>query len=881
MRYVADLHLHSKYSRAVSPQMTIPTMAKWGKIKGIDLFSSSDFTHPAWFSHLKEDLQDDGNGFYTSKTLSDPSVKFILGTEISCIYRQNGKTRRVHLLVYAPDLATVEKINMEFGKRGNIRADGRPILGLSAIELTEIVLGINAKCFIIPAHCLKPETLIHTKEGVKKISDIKVGDFVYTHKNRARKVTDVLVNYFKGDLYHIKPWYFSLGLATTPEHPFYAFKVTKCSTTGDKCLPTPAHKRICKNKLYKLYKPAWIQAKSLGLGDILVFPRFQNTTLVEQIPLDISDKYKTEGNQLYSGGTRGRAFSKLVSINADFCRLIGYYLAEGYTNSRDEVAFAFHLSEEDYVEDVIKLMKSVFGLSHHRKYIRNNTKGIEISFYSKLLVEFFTKTFYVRSPYNATTKTLPDFMIHLPTQLNSELFRGWWRGDKGYTSSVDLMNGMKAVCLRLGIVPSITKDSKVGHLNRGNHNYLGREIKASTDGYAFSHLAFYEDPYNLLLDKVFKNSVPKLSRKHGWIDEDYIYIPIREMSKYPYDGEVFNLEVEEDNSYLAEFATVHNCWTPWFSLYGSNSGFDHIDEAFGKYSKEIFAVETGLSSDPVMNWRLSQLDDRAIVSFSDAHSPAKMGREATIIDGELSYQGLVEALKSQSRHSERSEESPVNAGTAYARDPSPGKPVQDDNKVIGTIEFFPEEGKYHYNGHRVCGVTQHPKETKENGETCPVCGRRLTVGVMQRVEELADRSEEELELTKENGWLVSKKYSRPGFRRLVPLAEIVAEALGTASVSTKKVIEQFDTLINNLGNEIDILLHAKREDIEKYSSARIAEGVEKVRIEDIVIDPGFDGLYGIVKIWPETKRERKFDPPKNKKEKEPKSNPNQDQLTLI
>src|SRR3989338_8586846 len=156
MRYVADLHLHSKYSRAVSPQMTIPTMAKWGKIKGIDLFSSSDFTHPAWFSHLKEDLQDDGNGLYTSKTLADESVKFILGTEISCIYRQNDKTRRVHLLVYAPDLETVEKINTELGKRGNIRADGRPILGLSAIELTEIVLGINAECFIIPAHAWTP-----------------------------------------------------------------------------------------------------------------------------------------------------------------------------------------------------------------------------------------------------------------------------------------------------------------------------------------------------------------------------------------------------------------------------------------------------------------------------------------------------------------------------------------------------------------------------------------------------------------------------------------------------------------------------------------------------------------------------------------------------
>lgn len=431
MKYFADLHLHSKYSRAVSKNMTIPTLAEWGKKKGVSLLATSDFTHPEWFAHLKEDLIDDGTGFYKSKSVSDSSTRFVLGTEISCIYSQGGKTRRVHILVIAPDLGTVEKINSTLGKRGNLKSDGRPILGMSAHDLAQLVLEVNPNCLIIPAHA----------------------------------------------------------------------------------------------------------------------------------------------------------------------------------------------------------------------------------------------------------------------------------------------------------------------------------------------------------------------------------------------------------------------WTPWFSLYGSNSGFDSIDECFGELSKNIYGIETGLSSDPLMNWRLKELDNKAVLSFSDAHSPAKMGREATIFEGEFSYAGLVNSIK--------------NANTGG---------------VAGTIEFFPEEGKYHYTGHRDCGVKHTPEQTRKEGETCPVCGRRLTVGVMHRVDQIADRLEGELGLTKEDGWIKTKKFNRPGYKRIVPLLEVVAEALGS-SVSSQKTLAVFDDLINNFDSEISVLLDVPIEEITKLTSQRVAEGINKVRQEDIVIDPGFDGVYGIVKIWPETKKEAKMDPVKKVKPK--------------
>ena len=258
-----------------------------------------------------------------------------------------------------------------------------------------------------------------------------------------------------------------------------------------------------------------------------------------------------------------------------------------------------------------------------------------------------------------------------------------------------------------------------------------------------------------------------------------------------------------------------HAWTPHFGIYGSRTGFDSLEECFGDLTPHILAIETGLSSDPAMNWRMPELDDVSIVSFSDAHSLPKMARELTFIDGELSYDGLRQALREQS--------------------------------IAYTVEFFPEEGKYHNSGHRKCGVNLSPYEVARTGEACPACGRRMTLGVMQRTERLAKRPESFCR--DDNGFTCSKD-GRPPFRSLVGLQQIVAESMGRG-VNTKGVRVQYMTLVEELGSEMHILTDADVLDIARVGGERIAEGVERVRKDDIVIEPGYDGVFGKVSVWPD------------------------------
>lgn len=400
MRFFADLHIHSKYSRATSPQMDLEHLDQAAIMKGIDVLSAGDFTHPKWFAELKEKLSSTGGGLFTLKGGSD-TTKLILTTEISCIYSKNSKVRKVHILVFAPDFETVEKINAQLGQIGNLKADGRPILGLDAKELLKIVLNINPECLVICAHA----------------------------------------------------------------------------------------------------------------------------------------------------------------------------------------------------------------------------------------------------------------------------------------------------------------------------------------------------------------------------------------------------------------------WTPWFSIFGSKSGFDSLEECFEDYAKYIYAIETGLSSDPKMNWRLSALDKISLISCSDAHSPAKLGREACCFDTEISYRGIVEAIKNK-----------------------------NPKKFLFTIEFFPEEGKYHYDGHRECNIRFHPQETKKHKGICPVCGRALVVGVLNRVEALADRPEDFM-----------PKTAIP-FKSLVPLQEILSE-IYEVGVNSKKIVAQYVGLVKKFGPELGILLDLPLDALKAGGLPELAQALGKMRQGDIHIEPGYDGVYGKVHLF--------------------------------
>lgn len=412
--FITDLHFHSKFSRAVSPEMNLEGFAQWGKIKGIDVLGTADFTHPAWFSELKEKLEYQENGLYKLKG-SDSPIHFLLSTEISCIYTKNGKGRRIHIVVFAPDLAAVEKINTQLSWVGNLKSDGRPILGLDAKELTKIVLAASPECLVIPAHI----------------------------------------------------------------------------------------------------------------------------------------------------------------------------------------------------------------------------------------------------------------------------------------------------------------------------------------------------------------------------------------------------------------------WTPWFSLFGSESGFDTLTECFDEFSEKIYAVETGLSSDPNMNWRLSQLDSKKIVSNSDAHSLANLGREATAFELEsLSYKNILKALREN--------------------DPK--------NKIAYTIEFFPEEGKYHLDGHRDCKFSCEPKQTKKLKGVCPVCGKKLLVGVLSRVADLSDR---------EYGFAPPRAIP---FKSVIPLEEIIADVFEVGTQS-KKVLATYEAMVAK-HPEYEILLDLSREQIVQISTSEIAQAVIRVREGKVHVEGGYDGVFGKIQIFEEAEREKLFKKPK-------------------
>lgn len=408
MRYIADLHIHSKYSRACSPRLVPETIAEWCRKKGVDIVSCADFTHPKWFAELKGKLKPAGNGLYklAEEKQAERPVYFFISTEVSCIYSKGGKCRRLHIIIFAPSLEVAEKINVKLGTLGKLASDGRPILGLDAKKLAEIVFEIDERCMIIPAHA----------------------------------------------------------------------------------------------------------------------------------------------------------------------------------------------------------------------------------------------------------------------------------------------------------------------------------------------------------------------------------------------------------------------WTPWFAVFGSKSGFDSLEECFDELTPNIYAVETGLSSDPLMNWQLKKLDRVTLVSNSDAHSPENLGREANVFEidegAKNIYDEICQIIKEK-----------------------------DKKKFLYTIEFYPEEGMYHFDGHRACKIRMTPEETKKRKTICPVCGRPVTVGVLNRVSELADRPEGE------------RPDNAIDYRSLVGLDDAIAEALGVFGRKTKAVEREYQNLISKGGSEFGVLLDLNYKELAKITSPEIVEAIKRNREGKVSIDPGYDGIYGTVRLF--------------------------------
>jgi DNA helicase-2/ATP-dependent DNA helicase PcrA len=273
------------------------------------------------------------------------------------------------------------------------------------------------------------------------------------------------------------------------------------------------------------------------------------------------------------------------------------------------------------------------------------------------------------------------------------------------------------------------------------------------------------------------------------------------------------LKIVKEISDAAVLVPAH-AWTPHFSVLGAKSGFDSLEECFEELTPLIPAIETGLSSDPAMNWRLSSLDGFRLISNSDAHSPAKLMREANLFDSDLSYPSIISAI----------------------REP-------DSPSFLGTLEFFPQEGKYHYDGHRACSMRMTPEDTRNNRGRCPKCNSKVTVGVMHRVEELADYP------------VGRRPVQARSFSSMIPLMEIIAE-VERMGINTKKVNTLYLDLLSRLGNEYYVLVKAEIKDIRQAGSDLLGEAIKRMRSGKISIYPGYDGEFGTIRVFASEEREQ-------------------------
>lgn len=283
-------------------------------------------------------------------------------------------------------------------------------------------------------------------------------------------------------------------------------------------------------------------------------------------------------------------------------------------------------------------------------------------------------------------------------------------------------------------------------------------------------------------------------------------------------------------------------WTPWFSMFGSKSGFDSITECFGKYSKYIYAVESGLSSDPMMNWGIKELDNRNILSFSDAHSGLKIGREATVFIPNKEQSNNKSLIKDFNYS---------DIQLAIKNDPK-GK------LTVGyTIEFFPEEGKYHWSGHRSCNVRYNPKEVKEKGEICPVCKKPLTIGVENRILDLSTKiyGKDDILISQNKSgltFIIDKDKKRKPFVSIIPLAEILLKLNNNSPTKSER---EYERLVTTYANEFDILLNKPYEEISIHGGEKLAKAIKNIREREVSVNPGYDGVFGEIHLFKEDEKQ--------------------------
>jgi len=779
MRFIADFHIHSKYSRATSKEMILENIDSFADDKGILVMGTGDFTHPQWFNEIKTKLEPAEPGLfklkkeYKRETLKGTfsETRFILTVEISSIYSKEGKVRRIHNLIFIPSMESAENLRNELIKMGcNLNSDGRPIIGLDSEKLAEIVFNINLEAVIIPAHawtpwfsifgsmsgfdsieecfgkytdkifaietglsCYDKKTELLTENGWKKFTEVSYKDKVCTLNSKTGKIEfqkpTKIHNYsYKGKMYRLKTK--RVDLLVTPNHNLL---VSGCDfrKLPEFSLKT-AEESFGKSKRFKK-DGNWIGKKS----KYFTLPA-------------VNIKH---GSRYYSG-LRIKKEKKLPI--KPWLKFFGFWIAEGWTTEGKNGDYNVCIANKN--DELLSEMKEILENFGYTVYWDKKINNI-------VRVRNYQLFNYLKQFGKSSDKFIPLEIKSLSKELLEIFFEYYIKGDghrygrnkKGLsatTISIKLRDDLQDLALRLGMSAYYKLGYKKGTPILSLPKAKAMGYRQSADSWI---IYFIRKNLHTILPSIIK----KYKYTESWVD---------------FNNKVYCVTIPNHVVYIRR-----NGIPVWCG-----------------------------NSDPAMNRRLSKLDNIALISNSDSHSLRKIGREANIFNTELSYNGIINVIKS-------------------------GGP-----RFVSTIEFFPEEGKYHYDGHRACEICLSPEKTKKLKNICPKCGEKLTIGVMNRVDELADRE-------------IGKDFIP--YRNLIPLGEIIAEAFDVGE-NTKQVKKEYEKLIKTFGNELKILMEISESELKSVADPRVAESIKRVREGKVKIRPGYDGEYGEIKIFTDEEREK-------------------------
>ena len=776
-----DAHIHSRFSRATSPNMNILGLTMWAKYKGIDLLGTGDFTHPFWLAELKEKLAEDGSGLLKLKNNAEKSaLRYMLTAEISCIYSQDGKGRRIHLVLFSPSFSEVEKINAVLSKVGNLYSDGRPILGISAYDVTKIILEASKESFVVPAHiwtpwfslfgsnsgfnttaecfkdltkeifametglsCYDEKTEVLTENGWKKFSEVQYSDKICTLNPKTSQIefqypTRIFRYSYKGKMYRLRTK--RVDLLVTPNHKLF---VSHCD------FRKPAN-FFLKEAQFLFNKSKRFQKDGIWIG--------KNTDYFTLPAVKIK-----HGSQYYSGWRNKK--EKQIPMKF-WLKFFGFWIAEGWTSEGKNGDYNVCLSNRN--EALLSEMKNILEGVGYKVYWDKKMSIVRVRDYQLF---HYLKQFgkcsdkFIPSEVKSLSKEFLEIFLEYYIKGDGHIYGRNGKGLSATTTSIRLRDNLQEIALKIGISAYYKLDKKRGTPFRSP----GQDYKKVYKQRENSWVVYF---IRKNIHTILPSTIKKYKYVESWVD---------------FKGPIFCVAVPNRVVYVRR-----NGIPVWCG-----------------------------NSDPGMNWRLSALDDFALISNSDAHSPANLGREATVFEVEkkedLNFGLIKKMLKEANPNFRRL------------------KSLSQVPHLSFTIEFFPEEGKYHYDGHRVCGINISPEETKKLEKKCPKCQRDLTIGVLHRVYDLADRKK---------GFEPERAIK---YKNLVPLPEIIAESLGSNSKS-KQVEAEYLKIVQTVSPEIPLLLDFPLDQLEGKIHAEIIKGIKKVREGKVEKIPGYDGIYGIIKL---------------------------------